>query len=881
MTITTRDEICTYLAEETAKFSKERLENYSTLAIANSLSLSRSLVSMHLNELAIQEILIKINTRPVYFLHKEVLQQMLKVKFTQIVFQKADELFYYLDTFNAEFAALVGYQGVLYESIEQVKVALRYPKGGLPIWIEGEAGCGKTLFTKAIEQYAVSEHLADVKTIYRLDNSMKSFSEEFNKAVRTSKEKCNKLIIIDHMEKISEEQERNLITYMMDRESLQGHPIQPQMVFTSLPISESSSPLKRLIPIIIKLPPYQSYSFEEKAELIARFLEVEESRIQKHIKIMENVLNHLCAYVFPDHIDGLKTELAQMCAKAYRTQSGNEDIILRTVHFSPSLLQQFDVDERLDSNLIISIQELIQNQRYDWLQAYLITAVKRYDSYKKRQLSFDVLCKYLQTLAKDCHHEVFYRGRISSSHISMYSSIVENACLLLERRYQYAIPSSLRMLLSGFIYLQGHDRINMQYQQQLLSLREEIFNQFPSDASVCMTFSQSIEANIGIMLNDFFLLIMLFSLQEFNLKRSRVNKTIALILCHGYATASSMANAVNTLIGEYVYDAVDMPLESTIMQVIEILKLRIEKEKYIDKFLFLVDMGSLEKVDEGLKDIPNISIGIINGVSTGLALEIGYKLLANEEITSIIEQIKTEHIIQPKLIMNKRKEDAILFVGDAQASVAEHLRDLFLSSLPINISLKTLVASADNDFIKTLDTIKKEYNVKHVIGVLDRKLKEIDYLDITEMMELRKDQKIYQTLSQYLQKEDMEMLRMNLIKNYSLQNIVEHLTILNPYILINEIELFLNNIQIDLAMKLDIKSRFGLYVHLAILVERLVTHSAIECFKAIEVFEQEQAEFIKAVKRCFRNIENQYKIELPVSEIAYIYDFFEAQQKEN
>ena len=37
--------------------------------------------------------------------------------------------------------------------------------------------------------------------------------------------------------------------------------------------------------------------------------------------------------------------------------------------------------------------------------------------------------------------------------------------------------------------------------------------------------------------------------------------TIAIILAHGYSTASSIADAVNRLLDKYIFDALDMPLD--------------------------------------------------------------------------------------------------------------------------------------------------------------------------------------------------------------------------------------------------------------------------------------------------------------------------------
>lgn len=49
----------------------------------------------------------------------------------------------------------------------------------------------------------------------------------------------------------------------------------------------------------------------------------------------------------------------------------------------------------------------------------------------------------------------------------------------------------------------------------------------------------------------------------------------------------------------------------------------------------LVDMGSLEHLGDELEDLSNVNIGIINNISTGLAINIGYKILSNFSIDLI------------------------------------------------------------------------------------------------------------------------------------------------------------------------------------------------------------------------------------------------------
>ena len=72
---------------------------------------------------------------------------------------------------------------------------------------------------------------------------------------------------------------------------------------------------------------------------------------------------------------------------------------------------------------------------------------------------------------------------------------------------------------------------------------------------------------------------------------------------------------------------------------------------------------------------------------------------------------------------------------------------------------------------------------------------------------------------------------------------------------------------------LDSRKIVGLYIHISCLIERLLTDRVIGTLDNIDEFVQDNQEFIRKMKRSFMNLENNYTVEIPVSEIAYIYDY--------
>ena len=96
--------------------------------------------------------------------------------------------------------------------------------------------------------------------------------------------------------------------------------------------------------------------------------------------------------------------------------------------------------------------------------------------------------------------------------------------------------------------------------------------------------------------------------------------------------------------------------------------------------LILVDLGSLENITELLDDLPNVNLGIINNVSTAMALSVGSHILDGMPLAEVLENAKNASQIRYKILEKARKEDVILFVSESGSNVAAKVSELFMHS---------------------------------------------------------------------------------------------------------------------------------------------------------------------------------------------------------
>lgn len=173
------------------------------------------------------------------------------------------------------------------------------------------------------------------------------------------------------------------------------------------------------------------------------------------------------------------------------------------------------------------------------------------------------------------------------------------------------------------------------------------------------------------------------------------------------------------------------------------------------------------------------------------------------------------------------------------------------------------------------DAFFDTYEVICIVGTLNPNLEGIRFIPIEDLIinDTLDELKIY--FQDYMREDEMKTFQQNILKNFSLSNIMNNLTILNPNKLLEHVADAIDKLQLELGLRFTNNTCFGLYVHICCLIERLVTRREIEIFTDIEDFAQQEAAFIQCVKHAFSVVESYYGVEIPVEEIGYIFNYVE------
>ena len=265
----------------------------------------------------------------------------------------------------------------------------------------------------------------------------------------------------------------------------------------------------------------------------------------------------------------------------------------------------------------------------------------------------------------------------------------------------------------------------------------------------------------------------------------------------------------------------------------------------------------------------------MNNITTKLALEIGNEIINNVPLEKIFKKVKENCEIRYKIINNHLKEKVILCSCASGIGTAEKLKQILLDSAPKKLPLKVLSYDYSSLIEKKLnDTFFDNYDILCIIGTLDPEIEGVKFVPLENLLIGDTFNELDEYSSQYISEKEISDFKRNILKNFSLSNIINNLTILNPNKLLEHVEKALDKLQELLNVKLSNNTCYCLYVHICCMIERLVIGKSTEEYTMdINGIDEQKIAFVNTVKTAFSVVEKYYRVEIPIEEIGYIYEY--------
>lgn len=894
-----KDKIIDYV-----RINTENGKETSVVDLSMKFEKNKNFISREMNLLVDEGIFFCVQGKTYVYFHKQAFEAENDCEILQKIYSSKQELLNNIAPMEQQdFEKLIGYQDSLAACVEQCKAAIAYPHNSLPVLLNGPTGTGKSYIAQLMYEYARNNQIIDEdKPFVTVNCSEYANNPELltanlfghKKGAFTGADKDNigliqvangGVLFLDEVHCLKAECQEKLFLFM-DKgiyhkvgENEKWEKSNVRMIFatTEKPEEVLLKTFLRRVPIIVSIPSLKDRGVYERIQLIYTAFMQEAKRIDCKIKISNFVYNMFVNCDFEGNIGELKNTIKVCCANAF-AESKNEELQIHMKHL-PSTMFNKEIARTKASyeadNRMLAIADLNNEINTDCKAIALYTSILDTIKLDNKSKQFDKCIEYIKEYYD---HIVYDQKNVQDSKNSYIMDMIHNILRETIKRYNFKISNNDFLLLFKYIENAAKDPVRIRnwcvlHKDDIIQFKTQALSFMDKELLISDEIIEKVNTEIDIEFDDMFVNLLALNFKMMN-QEDNTNNRIGIIIAHGYSTASSIASAANKLLDKYVFDSIDMPIEVTTQQIIEKLNNYLTKMNHYEELVLLVDMGSLEEIYKGINVDINANIGIINNITTKLALQIGNGLINNIPLVSLLKDTCENNYFNYRIIEKKEKDDVILCACASGLGTAEKIKNLLISSLPESLTLNVMTYDYNRLILKdSRQELFEKYNVLCVIGTLNPDIEGLLFFPIEELIVDQDIEILENIFSEYFNKSEIEEFKQKLLKNFSLTNIMDHLTILNPTKLLEHVAKALDDFQQLHEIKIRNNVSVGLYVHTCCMIERLVTHQPFDNYFDVDELQSKHKDFIQNIKKAFLTVESYYGIEIPIDEIGYMYDY--------
>lgn len=891
------EEILKRLTEDNNE--KEDFCGIDTLTIAEELDLRRNVVSQHLNELVDEKKAIKSKTRPVLFTYINSNERMSSSG------NDGEDIF----------RELVGYNGSLKTAVKQCKSAAFYPSKDMSVLLTGPSGVGKSFIANLLHKYAEQRGRIEEGAPFIVFNcadyadnpellSANLFGYKKGAFTGADKDHIGSLeladggyLFLDEVHRLSPEGQEKLFVFM-DKglfkrvgESKAERKANVRFIFATTESPEETllETFTRRIPLVVNIPKLVDRPIDERLTMIYKFFSSESKEIHKDIKVSKDVINYILSQKKAGNIGSLKNLIKICCAWSYKDQQ-DEDIITIGRGYLKDLegvernnVKQFFYDDFMHiSSEGEPIKEIhtISNDNFIRINEIIYEVEEVLNEYIQNKVSLEELKKKINIeLNRSLGLMVYEESSNEGNDLieSLYLDTVTNTLKAVEGTYGIKYYGNTSKIITKILLYFKNNNLDVLSSSSFNSIkiiRAIVAKKLSKASIVAEKLIRNLEYNLDYKLDPRIeLIILMYFFAMMNNESTQIN---AIIVAHGYSTASSIASVANQMFEQFIFEAFDMPVDMSPIEVKNQIKQYISGIDTSKGTIILVDMGSLVNIDRDLKDVIEGDLGIINNITTNIALDIAGRIINGQDVRSMIEGIEKNNVLSCKYIEGKKKKKAILTTCISGIGTAVKLKKLIRECIgSADIEVKEYEYSKLSLMGKE-DKIFSDYDVRLIISTTKIDIDGAECLLLQDLMSGDSDDIFVNALKEITLDKNIDMIRQDLVKMFSMENLVSRMTILNPGKIINEVEDIIINYERILGTIFCSELKMTLYIHVSILIERLMIKQGLEFEIGERDYEEKNNKFIDITNRIFSPLLREYNLSITTKEISIIQTIIES-----
>ncbi|ADL07074.1 sigma-54-dependent transcriptional regulator [Thermosediminibacter oceani] len=592
---------------------------------------------------------------------------------------------------------LIGADESLKAQIEQAKAAILYPPHGLHTLIVGPTGVGKTTFAEAMYRYAVEMGKIPATAPFVVfncadyaENPQLLLSQLFGyvRGAFTGADREKKglveqadggILFLDEVHRLPPEGQE-MMFLLMDKgiyrrlgesENTRQARVLIIAATTEDPKSALLHTFLRRIPVVIMLPGLEERSLRERMAFVCRFFREESARIKVPLKVSKEVLKAFLLYDCPGNIGQLKSDIQLICARAFLDYMTfkKDEVEVKLSHLSRrvregffkigekrgEIAQKFNlgvgedvVFDGKDENMWDNLEGTVFIDEYKTADDFYEVIESSWNEFSRKGLSERKIREMVDRQIEEYFDGIFSR-------IKLKGPVVDRDALakIVSPRILKTVEDTLtdmREALGGafsqkFIYSVAlHVSILLERLRVGTVIshpdKKSIAREHPLEYELARKVKAKLEERLFIEIPEDEIAFLAMLIYAAKVKKEQGNIGV-LVISHGRAAASTMAQVANELLGVNHARALDMPLEEKVETVLE---KAVEEVKRIDRgkgVLILVDMGSLAAFSEIITERTGIPTRTVEMVSTPMVIEATRKaLLPDMTLDMLAEDVR-------------------------------------------------------------------------------------------------------------------------------------------------------------------------------------------------------------------------------------------------
>lgn len=830
--------------------------------LAEDLKISRQNVSHYLNELLKKQLVQKQNTRPVLWM---------------ISSNKS-----YATNFGT-FSDIIGSDGSLRNAIEQCISAVNYPPNGLSLLIQGASGSGKSFLAKKIADYAMQNgNIEDDAPFITLNCADYADNPEllsstlfgYKRGAFTGAERDKKgllaaanhgFLFLDEVHRLSSENQEKLFLFMDSGryrpigENNEWSQANVRLIFaTTENINKYFlETFLRRIDVKIALPTFANRPINERLELIRLFFLNEAHQLKRTINVKGSALALLANCDDRGNVGKVKSVIKLACARSF---SLKDEPILQVNEIQIS--NDLDVSNKNDDQQLPDL--LVDPDRNEDIKVV---------SSNIDELTKDLINHYcngsslsrMSSLTQKLLVALQSTQQLTQTQLFIQKITAEKWKTLISKRYGVVKVDTMGEAIGNLVVT------NFQISDKVAEAKHQLTLEFLRSAYLAQRFVASLDG-LTIAQTNFISSVVTVVLAGYVQEKMPVK---GLLIAHGERTASSIGAVVNQLCGNYIFEAIDMPIDSDVNETVELTRQYIDAQVHAENLVLIVDMGSLNQLYSQIKNDLQGELLIVNNLTTAIALDIGLKMQSGAAFEKIASDTEKNYRINVQYFDGFAKKSNIIISCMSGLGISEKLKEIFQEYLGNQIdiytkdyrSLRELIKQNDNDYfaktklVITTSALPRPFN--------------IPYINIYDILDPKGTNHLADILKDELSPGQFNSLISELVRFFSIEGVADRLNFLNPQLVINEVETVVSKYETIFKLSLTGTVKLNLYMHIALMMERLFLARNESSEDEIKIHGKKEEDFFIVSNSIFQPMEMKYHFKVNSYEISLLFEILQ------